>query len=87
MISLLATSIPLFANPWLHGVAAGGFVATLIMAVGDAASWWERKFSARLQNRRGPTELGPFGFFIFIADVIKPLQKEESVPADADAPP
>ncbi len=83
---MIATSLPIVANPWLHGVLAGGALVTLIMTWGGVATWWERKFSARLQNRIGPNVVGPFGFLQFIADVVKMLQKEDITPRDADAP-
>jgi NADH-quinone oxidoreductase subunit H len=44
----------------------------------------ERRLLGRLQIRRGPNRVGPFGLFQPIADGIKALTKEDMVPAQAD---
>lgn len=44
----------------------------------------ERRLLGRIQIRRGPNRVGPFGLFQPIADGIKALTKEELVPAAAD---
>lgn len=77
---------PLFGSAWLHGLVAGGVLAGVAMGVSAYAIWYERKFSARMQNRPGPTEVGPVGLLQPIADGIKLLQKEQLVPAAADKP-
>ncbi len=41
------------------------------------ATWLERKLLARLQQRMGPTYVGPFGLFQPLADGLKLLFKEE----------
>lgn len=46
--------------------------------------WFERKFSARLQSRLGPTMVGPSGLLQPIADLVKLLQKEDLIPEAAD---
>ena len=46
--------------------------------------WEERKVSARIQNRRGPNRVGPFGLLQPIVDAIKLLAKEEVIPAGAE---
>lgn len=76
----------LFDNAWLHGGVLGLVVAGGTMGVAAYAIWYERKFSALMQNRPGPTEVGPWGLLQPIADAIKMLQKEEIVPAAADRP-
>ncbi len=71
-------------NPWLHGLVYGLPVLLGVMGVGALASWWERKFSARMQNRIGVDVFGPFGVLQPFADALKMLQKEDLVPRGAD---
>jgi NADH-quinone oxidoreductase subunit H len=49
------------------------------------AIYAERKISAFIQDRLGPMETGKYGIAQSIADVIKFIQKEDIVPAQADA--
>ncbi len=71
-------------NPWLNGLVVGGAVLAVLMTLGALASWWERKFSARLQGRVGTTILGPWGILQPFADAAKMIQKEDLIPRDAD---
>ena len=41
--------------------------------------WAERRISALMQNRRGPNRVGPFGLAQIVADLIKPLMKEDFI--------
>jgi NADH-quinone oxidoreductase subunit H len=72
------------ANPWLNALVFGGVVVTALMTLAAWITWFERKFAARLQNRMGPTMVGPKGLLQPIADGLKMIQKEEIVPRDAD---
>lgn len=48
--------------------------------------WVERKFLARLQIRYGPNRAGKFGLLQPIADVVKMITKEDTVPQGVDRP-
>ena len=41
--------------------------------------WAERRISALMQNRLGPNRYGPLGLMQILADLIKPLMKEDFV--------
>jgi NADH-quinone oxidoreductase subunit H len=57
-------------------------VAVFGLSLGVAAysTWWERKFSALLQDRVGPNRAGPFGLLQPLADGGKMFFKEEIIP-------
>ncbi len=46
--------------------------------------WLERRLSAFIQDRRGPNRVGPFGLLQSVADGIKNIAKEETLPAQAN---
>ncbi len=48
--------------------------------------WFERKVAARMQLRRGPNRVGPFGVLQTLADTGKLLIKEDIIPTAADRP-
>ena len=64
-------------------------VLCLIVVIGGmtgmaAGTWFERRFIALLQVRRGPDRVGPLGLFQPIADGLKTFFKEDTIPAVAD---
>jgi NADH-quinone oxidoreductase subunit H len=71
-------------NPWLRGLSVGFVVLTTAMLTAAMTIWFERKWTARMQNRPGPTELGPFGLLQVFADFFKLLQKEDITPTATD---
>ena len=58
-------------------------IFTLVLVVVAYATLAERRVSAFIQDRRGPNRVGPFGLLQPIADGIKNIIKEETLPATA----
>lgn len=77
----------LLPYPW--NIFAAGLVAAALLFgfIGVStffAIWAERKVSGRIQDRLGPTRVGPFGLLQSLADGIKLISKEDFAPAGAD---
>jgi NADH-quinone oxidoreductase subunit H len=64
-------------------VLVGAIVASVAMGLAAWGTWYERKFAGRMQNRPGPTEVGPAGLLQPFADLLKLVQKEVIVPRAA----
>ncbi|MEX2471356.1 MAG: NADH-quinone oxidoreductase subunit NuoH [Gemmatimonadota bacterium] len=58
-------------------------IFTMVMITVAYATLAERRVSAFIQDRRGPNRVGPFGLLQPIADGIKNILKEETLPATA----
>src|SRR4029078_12564294 len=68
-------------------VPAASGATGILMCVGLAALvnvWLERRIIGRIQVRRGPNRVGPFGLLQPLADAIKLIQKEVLQPKAAD---
>jgi len=59
-------------------------VLVVLLLLASYLVWLERKFLARLQIRYGPNRAGKFGLLQPIADAVKLIAKEDTVPAEAD---
>jgi NADH-quinone oxidoreductase subunit H len=59
-------------------------VLVVLLLLAAYLVWLERKFLARLQIRYGPNRAGKFGLLQPIADVIKMLTKEDTIPEGAE---
>jgi NADH-quinone oxidoreductase subunit H len=70
--------------PIAAAVIAAGLIVSFIGVAAFLFIWGERKVSARMQDRLGPTRTGPFGLFQSLADGIKLVTKEDTAPAGAD---
>jgi NADH-quinone oxidoreductase subunit H len=75
--SVLATDL---LTMGLAAIVLSTFAAVSFMGL----TYAERKIVARIQDRIGPNQAGPFGLLVPIADGIKMFTKEDTTPAAAD---
>jgi NADH-quinone oxidoreductase subunit H len=83
LIASIFSFSPLLADLVTMGLAAiilCTFAALSFMGL----TWVERKIVARIQDRLGPNQAGPFGLLQAIADGIKMFTKEDTTPTLAD---
>jgi NADH-quinone oxidoreductase subunit H len=59
-------------------------VLGVVLTMAAYLVWFERRLLARMQLRLGPNRVGWFGLLQPLADVIKMIAKEDTVPARAD---
>ena len=61
------------------------FIAVNYTAVfGGVSTWVERHVAGRMQSRIGPNRTGSAGFLAWVADAVKMVLKEDTIPASAD---
>jgi len=61
-----------------------GFVFVVLLSSAAGMVYMERKVAARIQQRMGPTLVGPYGLLQPLADIIKLAMKEDTRPKAAD---
>ncbi len=72
---------------YLVACLAISFIIINVLIMSTAVyTWFERRVIGRFQVRRGPNRNGPFGILQPIADVIKLILKEDTIPNEADKP-
>jgi NADH-quinone oxidoreductase subunit H len=81
-MSQLAVEIPYWGQSLFR--VLGGIVAVLLPA-GTIVYLFLFKMMSFMQSRLGPMEAGPYGSMQLLAEVGKWLQKEDIIPANADA--
>lgn len=59
-------------------------IVNVCAIIGGLGTYAERKISADMQMRIGPNRVGPYGILQFLADGVKMIMKEDTVPKDAD---
>jgi NADH-quinone oxidoreductase subunit H len=75
----------------LYGAAIVVLIAAAVLLLFMAPTagiltWVERRVAGRMQSRIGPNRAGPQGVFVWVADGIKLLFKEDIIPAASDRP-
>jgi NADH-quinone oxidoreductase subunit H len=67
-------------------VIAAAILLLFMAPTAGIITWVERRVAGRMQSRIGPNRAGPQGFFVWVADGIKMLLKEDIVPTASDKP-
>ena len=83
MSSVLATDLAYWQQSLLKSI---GVLIAVLLPAGTFVYVFLFKLVSFMQSRIGPNEAGPYGSMQLLAEVGKFLQKEDIVPAKADAP-
>jgi NADH-quinone oxidoreductase subunit H len=79
--------LPMATLPFLVATVVKMLVVFTVYMVGVAyTTLAERKISAWIQDRHGPNRVGPWGLFQVLADGVKNIMKEETMPGDINKP-
>ena len=70
----------------ITAVVLGGVLINVVIMSTALYTWFERRVLGRFQSRMGPNRWGPFGLFQPLADLVKLMTKEDTVPEGADRP-
>ena len=71
---------------YVVSAVVGAIAIVSFVGLGALANvWLERRIIGRIQVRRGPNRVGPFGLLQPVADAIKLIQKEVLQPRASDA--
>ncbi|CAN5440123.1 NADH-quinone oxidoreductase subunit NuoH [soil metagenome] len=84
MIDSLNEYLPAWLALLTAALVAAGVIVSFIGVAALLFIWAERKISGRIQDRLGPTRVGPFGLLQSLADGIKLISKEDLAPDGAD---
>ena len=82
----LGPELPKWLAFGLTGFTLAFLVINALMMATALYTWFERRALGRFQVRLGPNRWGPFGIFQPIADGIKLVTKEDTIPDVADRP-
>jgi NADH-quinone oxidoreductase subunit H len=88
--ALIAKLVGMETN-WLFSaigalVVASAILLLVVTPVGLGGVYLERKLAGRMQNRRGPNRVGPYGLLQSLADGLKLLAKEDILQRGVDSP-
>ncbi len=73
-------------NAWVAILIAIAVIMGYLTVNAMMLVWMERKVSARMQRRLGPTEVGPAGLLQSVVDIIKLVTKQLITPRHVDRP-